>query len=223
MVCSSTPVIFHTSNIRFTNINNWYSIFNDENRLNIIIMVKLRKLIENTVEQHLNESYNIKNIILYYKDNTFLLYHNDTPIGVITYYYDVEVDVYCVSGSYVTDEYQGKGYGTFLYESVLTKVYPKGCTMSRESNTSDSAIAVWEKMSNRKDVKKERINYKGMTHKREDLPNGFMSDNKEWIKKVLTIEDTRFFYNYGKSKLDSYMCEPLEDFDVISMDMLDNM
>jgi len=168
-------------------------------------------------------------VTLYYNDkssyssNAFLMYKNNEPIGFITYYYDESADVYCVSGVYVDRKYRGQGYGTFLYETVMTMVNPKGVTMTRDSMTSPDATDVWEKFDNRKDVKKERINFEGMTHKREDLPNGFMGDETEYVEKMLRLEDTRFFYSYGKDKLDSYLEEPLDDFDEVLDPMLDKM
>ena len=50
-----------------------------------------------------------------------------------------------------------------------------------------------------------------------------MSDDKEYVDKVLRLEDTRFFYNYGKDKLKSLLKPPLHDFDDILDDMVDRM
>ena len=168
-------------------------------------------------------------VTLYYKEdciwssNATLMYKDEEAIGIICYYYDKEVDVYCISGSYIIDKYQSKGYGTFLYESIMTMLSPKGVTMTRDSNTSPSAVSVWERFDQRDDIKKERINFKGYTHKREDLIDGFMSEDKEYVDKILRLEDTRFFYNYGKDKLESYLSEPLGDFDDVVNLMLDRM
>jgi GNAT superfamily N-acetyltransferase len=215
-------------------LNNLYSIFgvktNNKGLLNKLYnelsydeFIMLKNSVLNQKDD-INQNTNVaNNITLYYKDNRFLLYKKNEPIGFISYYYDNDADVYCVSGSYIVGKYQSKGYGTFLYETVMTNVYPKGCTMTRDSGTSPSAISVWERFDKRTDIKKERINFKGITHKREDLPSGFMSDDKEYIDKVLRLEDTRFFYNYGKDKLKSFLKQPLDDFDDILDDMVDRM
>lgn len=133
------------------------------------------------------------------KDNSFifLLYDikDERPISYIAVTYDSEVDVYTVDGAYSNIH----GYGPFMYESAMTYVYPKGLTASRHGSTSGDALDVWEKFQQRGDVKKERINYKGITHKREDLPNGGM--DQKFIDKSLEIEDTKFFYSYGKELL----------------------
>lgn len=42
-----------------------------------------------------------------------------------------------------------------------------------------------------------------ITHKKEDLPSGGMFDDEpESLERIFELEDTRFFYNFGKDKLD---------------------
>ena len=84
----------------------------------------------------------------------------------------------------------------------MTYVYPNGLSMSRDSNTSDDALKVWFKFKDRKDVRNERMNSDEITHKKEDwLEGGFLDDDPEYRQSIFDLEDTRFFYNYGKDKL----------------------
>ena len=74
--------------------------------------------------------------------------------------------------------------------------------MSRDSTTSDDALKVWFKFKDRKDVRSERMNSDEITHKKEDwLEGGFLDDDPEYRQSIFDLEDTRFFYNYGKDKL----------------------
>ncbi len=123
-----------------------------------------------------------------------LLLYNTTlkkPIGYIYIGYVKDADVFSVFGAF-----SEHGYGPFLYETAMTYAYPKGCTMSLDSSTSDDALNVWFKFNERNDVKKQRMNYSGLTHKKETYSN----DNP-YGKKILELEDTKFFYNYGKENL----------------------
>ncbi len=133
-------------------------------------------------------------------DSYFLLYdtNNKESLGFISFGYSETADVYPVYGAFALN-----GYGVFLYETAMTYVYPKGCSLSRSSNTSFDALDVWGKFSKRDDVRKERIHSDELTHKREDLPAGGTYDNNpEELERILELEDTRFFFTYGKEKLD---------------------
>jgi len=157
-------------------------------------------------KQFVNERYEINNIpsniIMLSKDSNdghYLLYDitSKVPIGYISF------GLYPLIGSYtVGGAYSKKGYGAFLYESAMTQVYPNGLSMSRDSNTSGDALDVWDKFNKRNDVKKEQINSDEITHKKEDLPSGgSYDDNPEYLEYIFELEDTRFFYNYGKDRL----------------------
>lgn len=162
-------------------------------------------------EQFLNERYKISNIpnniILLSKDKSegghFLLFDikNKKPIGYIDFsYYDL-IKSYVVNGAF-----SEHGYGPFLYESAMTMVYPNGLGMSRDSSTSPDALEVWEKFDKRKDVKKERFESGEITHKKKDLPSGgFYNDRPEYLEYIFQLEDTKFFYDYGKNKLNKLL------------------
>ena len=146
--------------------------------------------------------------------NTFLLYDkkSETPVGYISYSYFEKDDVYSVEGVY-----SKRGYGPFLYETVMTDVYPKGVSLSRDGGTSGPAINIWDIFVERSDVKKERMYSDTLTHKREDLPKG-MADYPEFVEHVLELEDTRFFYTYGKEKLDKIVKpNPFDEDDFMEM------
>jgi hypothetical protein len=157
--------------------------------------------------QFLNERYEINNlpknnIILSKIDGdsgTFLLYNTSTktPIGYISFTLYPTINSYTVGGAY-----SEHGYGPFLYECAMTYVYPNGLSMSRDSTTSGDAISVWKKFETRNDVKKERMNSDEITHKKEDwVEGGLFADNPDYLQKIFDLEDTRFFYSFGKDKL----------------------
>lgn len=153
-------------------------------------------LLERTKISNLN-----KNIVLLSKSNNqhFLLFDttNKKPIGYISFFLYPSINSYTVGGAYAEH-----GYGPLLYECAMTYVYPNGLSMSRDGSTSVDALEVWEKFDNRSDVKKERIDSDEITHKKQDLPSGGMYDNEpEKLERIFELEDTRFFYNFGKDKL----------------------
>lgn len=168
----------------------------------------MRGFIKTTMREFLNERYEINNlpinIILLTTtiDSagvTFLLYNIETknPIGYICFGLYPIINSYTVHGAY-----SEKGYGAFLYECAMTYVYPNGLSMSRDSDTSDDALRVWFKFKERNDVKNERIYSDEITHKKEDwIEGGFLDDNPEYKQSIFDLEDTRFFYNFGKDKL----------------------
>ena len=171
-------------------------------------MEDLRKFIKTTIQEFLNERYNINNLhtniiilttTIDRDGGTFLLYNKKTkkPIGYISFGLYSTINSYTVGGAY-----SEKGYGAFLYECVMTYVYPNGLSMSRGSTTSDDALRVWFKFKERNDVKKERINSDEITHKKKDwIGGGFLDDDTEYRQSIFDLEDTRFFYNFGKDKL----------------------
>ena len=164
------------------------------------------------IEKFLNERYEINNlpkdVILLSKIDkgvTFLLYNKNVekPIGYISFSFYPTINSYTVNGAY-----SEHGYGPFLYESAMTYVYPKGLSMSRDGNTSGDALNVWFKFKDRKDVKNERMYSDEETHKKEDwVGSGFLDDDPEYRQSIFDLEDTRFFYNYGKSKLNKLIEE----------------
>lgn len=168
----------------------------------------MKKHISTKIDEFILERFNINNlpsnIILLTcnldKDGgVFLLYDKDNknPIGYISFGLYPDIKSFTVGGCYSEN-----GYGAFLYESVMTYVYPNGLSMSRDSTTSDDALKVWFKFKDRKDVRSERMNSDEITHKKEDwLEGGFLDDDPEYRQSIFDLEDTRFFYNYGKDKL----------------------
>lgn len=167
----------------------------------------IKQYIKTTIREFLNERYEINNLpknIVFLSEidsnsGTFLLYNinTKTPIGYISFGLYTTINSYTVDGAY-----SEHGYGAFLYECAMTYVYPKGLSMSRGGSTSFDALEVWEKFDKRGDVKKERINSDEITHKKKDLPSGGMfDDDPEAMNRIFELEDTRFFYTFGKDKL----------------------
>ncbi len=187
----------------------------------------IRKMIDKVknFKQFVNERYDINtipnNIVL-----LSLLYKN----GGKFFLYDVtqqKVVGFIVFGDFVDRVYSEiDGFGAFLYETAMTYMFPKGLSMSREGSTSEEALVVWDKFNLRNDVKKERMHSNEPTYKKEKLPllNKY-KNNPEKLQHILDLEDTKFFYSYGKDKLNNlieignkYMLE-----NEISENDLDNM
>jgi hypothetical protein len=173
----------------------------------------MRKIIDKVknFKQFTNERYEISNlpnnIVLLSKEKSdgghFLLFNIETktPIGYISfgYYPLIESDV-------VYGIYSKRGYGVFLYESAMTHVYPNGLGMSRDGSTSPDALDVWTKFDRRMDVRKKRFQSDEITHKMEDLPDGgTYDDNPKYLEYIFQLENTRFFYDYGKDKLNKLL------------------
>lgn len=163
----------------------------------------IRKMINKVknFKQFLNERYDINtipnNIVLLsllYKDaGKFFLYDiaQQKVVGFIVF--DDFVDR-------VYSDYDG--FGAFLYETAMTYMFPKGLSMSREGSTSEEALVVWDKFNQRSDVKKERMYSSEATYKKKNLPLlDKYKNNPEKLQHILDLEDTKFFYNYGKDKL----------------------
>lgn len=132
---------------------------------------------------------------------TFLLYdkNHKLPIGYISFCFYPSINSYTVGGAYSKN-----GYGPFLYECVMTHVYPSGLSMNRSSSTSGDAIEVWNKFLKRIDVKHERMYSDEITHKKDDwIKGGLFDDDPEYRQKIFDLEDTRFFYSFGKEKLNN--------------------
>lgn len=160
------------------------------------------------IKDRINERFQINsdfgNLVLLRKEDTefhFLLYNTNTkkPIGYIGTYLHVSVDTYPIAGAYASN-----GYGPFLYECIMTQVFPKGVSLSRDSSTSDDALEVWEKFDKRTDVTKERMYSDELTHKREELSNCDVYD-PEKLERIFELEDTRFIYSFGRAKLDQIL------------------
>ena len=161
--------------------------------------------------EYLNERYLIdnlpKDIVLLSKYSNFnnydkfLLYdiNLNKAISYIEFIFYKNINSYIVVGAY-----SKKGYGAFLYECAMTYVYPIGLSMSRDSTTSDDALNVWFKFKNRNDVKKQRMYSDEITHKKQDwIESGFLSDKPEYRQSIFDLEDIRFYYNFGKEKLNN--------------------
>lgn len=138
----------------------------------------------------------------------FLVYNilNKEPVGYISFFkYPID-DLYTVGGAYTNPKYTHMGIGPFLYESAMTMVYPNALSLSRDSNTSDDALEVWEKFTKRSDVKTKRMYSDEITHKNEILAKSNYYDDDDdrserHHKRILELEDTKFYYSYGKDKL----------------------
>lgn len=146
---------------------------------------------------------NFNNIVLLLNNdkNIFLLYDIkiNKPIGYISYWYEKSINCYPISGIYSKN-----GYGPFLYETVMTYVYPNGISMSLDTETSDDAILVYRKFYEREDVKKIKMNNIIETHKKQI----FNTNNKysgSYKNDGLELEDIKFIYTYGKDKLDDLL------------------
>lgn len=158
--------------------------------------------------QFINERYDVNNlpnnIVVLSKGlsknyGKFLLFNTKTKksIGYIDFSLDKHIKSFTVGGAY-----SEKGYGAFLYETALTYVYPNALSMSRDSTTSEDALNVWFKFNERNDVKKERIETKKITHKKRDwLDSGYLDDDPEYRQRIFDLEDTKFYYTFGKEKL----------------------
>lgn len=161
------------------------------------------KHIKSRIDERFQINSNFDNLVLLRKEDSehhFLLYNTakQKPIGYIAAFYHGSVDVFTVDGAY-----SKRGYGPFLYECIMTQVFPKGVSLSRAGSTSYDALEVWEKFDNRSDVRKERMHSDEITHKKRDLPaGGFYDDNPEEMHRIFELEDTRFFYSFGRDKLD---------------------
>jgi hypothetical protein len=170
-------------------------------------MKDFRKFIRTTIKEYLNERWYIGNLpsnivllsILRSKETNFMLFDTSSkkPIGYISFSLYPKINSFTVGGAY-----SERGYGAFLYECAMTFIYPNGLSMSRDSTTSDDALNVWRKFEIRNDVKKERMHSDEITHKNEDwLESDFLGDDPQYRQKIFDLEDTRFYYNFGKEKL----------------------
>lgn len=169
------------------------------------------KYLLNFLNFNLNERFTIKNsglknniVLLKTNDDIYYMLYNITTkkqLGYISFNYNENVDVYTIDGVYAKS-----GYGAFLYETAMTYVYPKGCSLTRQSNTSPEALDVWDKFNKRNDVYKERMYSDEITHKKEDLSKGgFYNDNPKYLEYIFELEDTKFFYSYGKDVLEKLL------------------
>lgn len=160
-------------------------------------------------KEFVNERYMVENIpnnivllsILKNNNTKFLLFETSIkkPIGYISFSLHPKINSFTVGGAY-----SERGYGAFLYECAMTFVHPNGLSMSRDSTTSDDALNVWKKFETRNDVKKERMYSDEITHKKEDwLGSDFLGDEPEYREKIFDLEDTRFYYDFGKEKLNN--------------------
>lgn len=165
----------------------------------------IRKMIDRVknFKQFVNERYDINtipnNIIL-----LSLLYKNAGKF----FLYDItqqKVVGFIVFSDFVDRVYsENDGFGAFLYETAMTYMFPKGLSMSREGSTSEEALVVWDKFNQRIDVKKERMYSSEPTYKKEKLPSlNKYKNNPEKLQHILELEDTKFFYSYGKEKLNN--------------------
>ncbi len=168
------------------------------------------KYIKNRINERFQINSDFGNLVLLRKDFSdnlhFMLYdtNKEKPIGYISAGYYESVDVFSVGGAY-----SEKGYGPFLYECIMTEVFPKGVSLSRDGSTSFDAVEVWEKFLIRSDVRSERMNSEETTHKKEELSEGggfeeedHEDDYTKELQRVIELEDTRFFYSFGRDKLD---------------------
>lgn len=166
-------------------------------------MSKLRSILNQIIEEVvISERYDIsnipKNIILLSDDHGYKFFLFDTI--------KKEVIAFIIfSSQYGVDRVYTKidGFGAFLYECAMTSIYPKGLSMSKEGDTSNAALSVWDKFYQRSDVRKVRKFSDKSNYNRDTLPTkAKYKDNPELLKHVLELEDTEFYYSFGKGKLD---------------------
>lgn len=176
----------------------------------------MKTYIKTNIDEFIIERYKLNNlppnVILLSKStknsHVFLLYNVDSkkPIGYISFALWPTIKSYTVGGAY-----SERGYGPFLYECAMTFVYPSGLSMSRDSNTSGDALNIWFKFKERDDVKNERIYSDEITHKKEDwIASGLFDDDPKYRQSIFNLEDTRFYYSFGKEKLNKLINEGKE-------------
>lgn len=167
-------------------------------------MTRLRIILNQIIKETIiSERYDInnipKNIILLSDEDRYKFFLFDTI--------KKEVIAFIVfSSQYGVDRVYTKidGYGAFLYECAMTSLYPNGLSMSKDGDTSDAALGVWDKFYHRTDVRKERKFSDKNNYNRETFPTkAKYKDSPELLKHILELEDTEFFYSFGKEKLDN--------------------
>ena len=171
--------------------------------------MKLSEIFNELLEARvtINDTANLS-VIFIKEDNIFLLIDITTgkPKGYISFGL-TQGDVYGIYGAYAD-----KGYGPLLYELAMTYVYPKGITMSDDSSTSEDAMNVWEKFTERNDVVKKPIVRTQRTDKEEwfdDMSNDYEDtpETRKWIERGRELHNTQFIYTLGMNKLNTLIAK----------------
>ncbi len=171
--------------------------------------MKLSEIFNELLEARvtINDTANLA-VIFIKEDNIFLLIDITTgkPKGYISFGL-TQGDVYGIYGAYAD-----KGYGPLLYELAMTYVYPKGITMSDDSSTSEDAMNVWEKFTERNDVVKKPIVRTQRTDKEEwfdDMSNDYEDtpETRKWIERGRELHNTQFIYTLGMDKLNTLIAK----------------
>lgn len=184
----------------------------------------IRKLLrENLLERITINNTNNLCVVSLDNDTMFILldFKTGEAFGYISFSL-TDGDVYGIYGAYAKN-----GYGPLLYELAMTKVYPKGITMSDDSSTSYDALSVWDKFYKRRDVLKKPIKRTVKTNKEEILDDALSGHSKQELEWILKLHYTQFIYTLGDDKLNNLIKRgeefkvknPNIDFDEIIYDL----
>ncbi|MGN0507502.1 MAG: GNAT family N-acetyltransferase [Lachnospiraceae bacterium] len=61
-----------------------------------------------------------------FRSHAFLIYEDETPIGMVLYYDDESLDAYIFSEIFIDEQFQGKGYGRVATGLVLDNMKKDG-------------------------------------------------------------------------------------------------
>jgi hypothetical protein len=131
----------------------------------------------------ITEKYSILDLFLYDLNQ-------DKVVGQISAYKNSEMKNYGVST--VAAEY---GFGSTMYEILMTYIYPYGIMPARDGDVREGAYNVYKKFFDRKDVKKISLKPEDFDYS-EEIENMFSDEDEEFY-----ILQTVYFYSFGKEKL----------------------
>ncbi len=109
-----------------------------------------------------------------------------------------------------------KGYGPLLYECMMMEASPRGLASEKTGETSSYAKAVWKKFFDRKDVRKERMDFQHWdSHKEKEDYGEFMqyAYYMEPSQAYLTVKENgkKTIANLSKKKGFNVGAEMIED------------
>jgi len=116
--------------------------------------------------------------------------NEDKVVGQIAAYKRSQMKNYGVST--VAAEY---GFGSTMYEILMTYIYPYGIMPARDGDVREGAYNVYKKFFDRKDVKKISLKPEDFDYS-EEIENMFSDEDEEFY-----ILQTVYFYSFGKEKL----------------------
>ena len=116
--------------------------------------------------------------------------NEDKVVGQIAAYKRPQMKNYGVST--VAAEY---GFGSTMYEILMTHIYPYGIMPARDGDVREGAYNVYKKFFDRKDVKKISLNPEDFDYS-EEIENMFSDEDEAFY-----ILQTVYFYSFGKEKL----------------------